>query len=223
MRNRLKEPRPTNRERHIAPLLDLRFRRLLTPEQWSALPKPVRARFSKRIEGDKASVYCGVVTHTRMNLVGKILANTLRLIGAPLPIDTQNDGAPAIVTVTEDPASQGQFWLRQYGRPKGFPQTIHSAKRFQGPTGLEEYIGFGIGMTLTLDVEDSGLWFKSARYFIGQGKIRVYLPRWLTPGHLRVGHMDAGNGQFDFTLNLKHPFLGVLLDQKIRFADEGTL
>lgn len=126
---------------------------------------------------------------------------------------------PAVVTVTEDAAGGGQNWTRLYGRHRAFPQVLHSAKRFAGPTGLEEHLGMGIGVALSLDVRGQGLHFISDHYFIGLGKRRLRLPRWLTPGVLDVGHIDCGGGRFAFTLSLNHPHLGVLLAQTAMFTD----
>jgi hypothetical protein len=84
-----------------------------------------------------------------------LLAQAGRLIGSPLPL-SRACGTPALVSVTEDPVSGGQYWMRIYGRPRGRPQVIGSCKAFSGPTGLEEYVGGGFGIALRVMVEDAG-------------------------------------------------------------------
>jgi Domain of unknown function (DUF4166) len=119
---------------------DLRFRTLLSDHDWASLPPPVRRRFSKRLAGGRTAVYVGEVVETRMSKVGYALAQVARLIGGPFPVSTDSD-VPSVVSVTEDMATGGQIWTRLYARRAGFPQVIHSSKRFCGPTGLEERRG----------------------------------------------------------------------------------
>ena len=171
---------------------EIRFRQLLKKSEWNKLPAKVRRRFDKRVRHGESQIYKGYVSHTHMNTVGWMLAQALRIFGAPLPIDRANTGHAAVVTVTDDAKGCGQFWTRQYGRTAGFPQVIHSSKHFAGPTGLEEHIGGGIGMTLELAVENRVLLFKHVRYFCTLFGLRIYLPEWLEPGALTVSHTDCG-------------------------------
>lgn len=204
---------------HDKPLVDLRFRALLGPAEWEKLPADVRARFSKRLSGAAAATYVGRIAELRMNRAGRILSQALRLIGAPLPICLDTDVA-SVVTVTEDGATGGQVWTRLYAKRGGFPQVIHSAKRFAGPTGLEEYIGYGIAMALRLTVENGTLAFRSAGYNLKLGRFRLPLPRWLTPGQLTVTHRETGAGTFEFALDLSHPLFGELLHQSGQYRDQ---
>jgi hypothetical protein len=131
---------------------DLRFRALMSEAEWLALPLTIRRRFSKRLAGGRTVVYVGEVTETRMSRAGWLLAQAARLIGGPLPV-SRDAHVPSVVTVTEDVATSGQHWTRLYARRRGFPHIVHSSKRFSGPTGLEEYVGRGVGMALTIHVE----------------------------------------------------------------------
>ena len=208
------------------PLGDLRFRQLFTDEQWTRLPLPVRNRFGRRVDIGDALIYRGHVDYNHVNRWGHILNKMLRLIGAPLPLDTQNAGAAAIVTVTEAPDGS-QVWMRQYARQntkRPFPQIIQSAKHFTGTTGIEEHIGCGIGMSLIPLVEGIELVFRAQDIFWDipgpWKKLRLTLPRWLGPSVLRAGHEEIGDGEFAFTLKLEHKWFGKLVDQRVRFRDD---
>lgn len=198
-------------------LADLRFRALISAQDWVALPEPVRRRFSKRMNGGGTTAYTGRITEIETSLAGRLLARAAWLIGSPLPL--QFTPGASVVTVTEDHVGQGQVWTRLLVRPGGFPQVIHSAKRFAGPTGLEEHLGLGVGMALTVAVEKGVLTFRSAFYFADWLGLRVRLPAWAAPGDLTVIHADAGDGRFVFGLDLVHPLLGRLIRQRGLFQD----
>jgi hypothetical protein len=223
--------------REASELGDLRFRALLSEADWFALPAPIRKRFSKRLRGGDTVVYVGEVIETRMNLAGWLLAQAARLIGGPLPV-SRDTHVPSVVTVTEDVATNGQHWTRLYARRRGFPQVVHSSKRFAGPTGLEEYVGFGVGMALTIHVEavhvpekceavfreghapiNNALVFRAAHYFLQLGRLRLRLPAWLTPGALSVTHAELGDGRFLFRLVIAHSRLGRLICQTAAFKE----
>jgi hypothetical protein len=196
------------------------FERLLGSD-WPLLPGAVRERFLRRIETGDCVSYVGRVTECRMSFAGRMLAQLTRIVGAPLPLGTDT-GVAASVSVTADDGRINQYWTRQYGRRRGFPQVIHSAKRFAGSTGLEETIGHGIGIALRLRIHAGVLLFVSDHYFVRLLGLRMRLPAWVSPGQLTVGHRDLGNGRFVFSLDLVHPWFGELIHQAATFTDAGA-
>ena len=201
-----------------AKLGDLRFRNLLAERDWAMLPKAIRRRFSKRLADGNTAIYAGEVLETWMSRAGWLLVQALRVIGAPLPTD-RSVHVPSVVSVTEDMTTGGQIWTRLYARRQGFPQVVHSSKRFAGPTGLEEYVGCGVGMSLTIHVVDEALVFRSRDYFLELFGRRLHLPAWLSPGAMTVTHAELPEGKFSFTLQLVHPRLGLLIRQLAVFRE----
>lgn len=224
--NRIAEARPAPDQDLPPPapaeLHDLRFRALLGEAGWNRLPQAVRDRFSKRLGPGMAVTYVGEITESRRNGAGQVLAQLCRLIGAPLPLH-DDLGVAAVVTVTEDGPAGGQFWTRMYNQAHGFPQVIHSSKRFAGPTGLEEYLGWGFGIALAVSADETALHFHSHGYFLALGParlgLRLRLPAWLAPGALTISHVDQGDGGFAFVLDLRHPLLGRMLRQVGMFRE----
>jgi len=115
---------------HVSPqqqiFPDHRFRDLVGPKSWGLLPERVRRRFGFRPRGGASVVYRGKVVAMRMSRAGYFLAVLARLVGGPLPYAPSSLNQRAGVTVTEDCAGRGQFWLRHYGRAAGFAQVLHS-------------------------------------------------------------------------------------------------
>ena len=211
-------PFPASRRGLIAE--DLRFRTLLGHEAWNRLPRAVQARFGKRLSPGCTVTYVGEIVECHMSRAGWLLAQLLRLIGAPLPL-SRSVWVPATVAVTEDCAGGGQFWTRIYARRSGFPQVIQSSKRFTGPTGLEEYLGYGIGIALHVEADERSVRFLSDHLFLTLFGRRLRLPRWLSPGLLTVSHIDCGHGDFAFVLQLDHPRLGALVSQTALFRERS--
>lgn len=201
-----------------AELRDLRFRALMSETEWASLPLAIRRRFSKRLADGRTAVYAGEILETYMSRIGWWLTQAARLVGGPLPT-TRSAHVPSVVTVTEDMSSGGQIWTRLYARRRGFPQVIHSAKRFLGPTGLEEYIGRGVGMTLTVYAREGALIFRSENYYLQVFGRRLMLPPWLCPGTIYVTHVELPDDRFSFTLQVIHLRFGLLIRQMAMFRE----
>ena len=190
---------------------DERFLKLVGQDAWASLPEAVRRRFGRARPAGSTVVYAGEIVSCRRTRLGWLVAQAARLIGAPLPL-SDDVGMPAVVSVMED-GQGGQFWTRSYMRRAAFPQVIHSRKAFAGPTGLEEWLGWGVGMALDVDATRDGLWFCSRDYFVAFGRFRWRIPSWARPGDLTVGHVNLPDGRFAFSLSLVHPLFGQILSQ----------
>ncbi|MGE0667227.1 MAG: DUF4166 domain-containing protein [Sphingomonadales bacterium] len=198
---------------------DTRFRALLGEAGWASLPEATRRRFSRHLSHGRTVTYTGEVVEVRISRVGWLLAQAARLIGAPLPLN-RDEMVPTAVAVTEDEPTGGQFWTRIYGRHRGFPQVIQSAKRFAGPTGLEEHLGHGVTMMLRVAAEEGVLKFHSVGYAFVAFGVRFTLPGWLGLPDCTVSHVDCGHGAFAFVLDVSHVWLGELIHQTGLFIEQ---
>ena len=194
------------------------FRDLVGDEDWQRLPALVQARFERELAPGEAIAFVGEVAETRMTVFGWLWAQVARLAGSPLPLKALARTSAAVV-VAQDAAGTAQCWTRIYHEDGALPQVIQSTKRFAGPTGLEECVGAGVGMALSLSVEQRALVFRSTEYFWRCGWLRLHIPDCLTPGRIAVIHREERAGRFSFTLCVMHPWFGETIRQVAFFRD----
>lgn len=210
MRARMRGPtRRPPLDRHID------FRELLGRDAWLSLPLDVQRRFRGQIPG-RHTLYEGRM-QVAASWAGLAIAQVCRLIGTPLAPWT-GEGVATVVDVWLDEEG-GLVWDRLY-RFDGRGPVAVSSRKLKGPDGgLIEVVRGGLGMALTVSVEDAALHFRSRFYFIQLGALRIRLPGLLTPGKAHVIHRDEGGGRFRFVLAFDHPWLGRTLYQDGVFAD----
>lgn len=206
----------TNALPPTAHLHDARIARLLGRTNWRCLPAAIRRRFSHCVSTNEWVVFRGVVLVTDLTKTGWLLAQATRLIGGLLPLENQRD-QPSVVTVTGEPDGNGQLWARSYPRHSQFPQVIHSAKRFEGPTGLVEQFGAGVGLALTLEAGRDRLIFHGDHFYLHCFGKRRRLPRWLTPFAVTVCHINLADDCFLFDMRVTNRWLGELIRQTSRY------
>lgn len=191
-----------------APALD--FRRVLGEQAWQALAPATRKRFASH-----SAVFDGTM-RLRASTLGWLIAWLLTLVGSPLP-KVRDALVPTTVIVAPDPATGGSRWTRQY-RLGAREQTITTVKALDGARGVVERLAAGIRMPLTIFVSDGALHFRSLRYYVEIGSLRLPLPSWWLPGRTEVIHRDLGNGRFRFTMHIRHAWLGELFHHDGVFA-----
>jgi hypothetical protein len=187
--------------------------RVLGDAAWRRLPRAVRARFGEPVV---AVDYVGEFEVVRASWLGVALATFCRLLGTPV-VPRTGRNVPAVVHV--GPTSEGVAWNRVYRWPDGEACLVRSTKVIEPDGGLVERLPARLCMPLRVYEQSGSLHFVSLGYYFNFGtlrtgrRIRIPLPRWLSPGRTHVEHHDQANGWFRFTMTVSHPLFGELFYQ----------
>jgi hypothetical protein len=188
---------------------------------WCRLPPAVQARFGTPAH---AVDYVGEFEVVRASRLGRLIAWLTVLIGQPVVPRTGNH-IPAVVRV--GPNTRGVVWKREYRWPDKSTCLVRSTKVIQDDGTLVEELPARLCMPLEVFERDGALHFLSRGYYFDlgvwgrAGRIRMPLPRWLSPGSTHVEHIDQARGWFRFTMTVTHPVFGELFYQTGLFRAAG--
>jgi len=185
---------------------------------WNQLPAAVRERFTDTAE---TVTYAGSYEVVRASLLGKLFGWLGILFGMPV---TPRGGDHVEARVRVRPEGPGVAWDREYLWPDGARHLVRSTKVVGPDAQLVERLPARLCMPLHTYVEGGVLHFVSLGYYFDLGfgglgaGLKLWLPRFLTPGVTHVEHIDLDHGWFRFTMTVTHPLFGEMFFQTGRFC-----
>jgi len=188
---------------------------------WLRLPEAVRARFAAAA---RAVDYVGEFEVVTASVLGRILAWICQAFGTPV-VARVGFNVPAIVHV--GPSQRGVEWCREYRWPGHSPCHVRSTKVIDANGFLVEELPAHLRMSLDVYEGGGSLHFVSRAYYFEipipgmRRRMRLPLPRWLSPGTTHVEHIDQAEGWFRFTMTVIHPLFGEVFYQTGRFHAAG--
>ena len=194
------------------------FKKILGAE-WKKLHPDIQRRFDKNPLPGKPLFYSGSLSELSCSRIGKLLGHLTRpfIQGALIPY-TDHD-FPVHIQVYSSENCDHIFKQRNYclhGRkPIQFTSYMRESERGE----VLEYVGFGLGMKLVLDVREGNLYFTSDGYFWEVLGKRIPLPDWLTPGKTFLRHCNDAPNAFNIRIEIIHPWFGLTFRQVGAFRE----
>lgn len=186
---------------------------LVGQQGWGRLPAAVQRRFAA---GHPDTSYGGQMD-LHCSRIGRIYARLSSLFGGALTTINARD-VPTLVRVRSN-GRGGVIWERRFQADTETGRTVRSTKEIGADGGLLERTDGGLSMSLDAFEEGGSLVFRSRRFWLVLGRLRLPVPALLSPGTCRVAHTDLGNDLFRFTLTMVHPLWGETFHQTGVFAD----
>ena len=192
------------------------LRDVLGNEAWQRLPAAVRERFA---ENASNATYAGGFEIVRASVLGRLFAWAGALFGTPVAPRVGHDIEARVLVRPND---AGVRWDREYHWHDGATHLVRSTKVITEDGLMIEKLPARLCMPLRVYEEGGVLHFVSRGYFFDLGfgglALKLWLPRFFSPGVTHVEHIDLDHGWFRFTMTVTHPQLGEIFYQTGRFC-----
>jgi hypothetical protein len=189
-------------------------------DHWPRLHPDIQRRFDRNPEPGQPLLYQGTLDDLSCSRWGKILGNlTKPLIGGALIPYTAADVPVSIQVFCKAHCPELIFKERHYHVPKRKPIRFVSYMKDFRDGLLLEYVGCGLGMYLLPFEKDGNLHFLSKGYFWDIGLCCIPLPDILSPGLVRLSHINVDPDHFSISIKIDHSVLGKMFYQSGLFYE----
>lgn len=176
------------------------FKELIS-EQWNLLDPFLQKHFGLE-DGESISLQ-GEMTVRHGGMI-KLLMPLIRLTGALVPIE----GEDFMVSVENRRIGDTFHWHRQF--KKDNQVYTFDSKMVQSGSNMIEFVGFGLGLRMSLKVKDGGLIFEDKGYVLKLGPVLIPIPLHSLLGRSYIEESQALSGEDDLNMKfiIRHPWFG---------------
>lgn len=176
-------------------------------DQWDKLADIVQQHYDITPGRPANMTIRGVMDEVYHSPVAKLFLLPGRLFGALVPYKGKH--IPTEVqnwTTRENTAAM--FWHRSLSFPNKAPVIFRSRMEYINDHEIIEYVRFGMGIRMTMSVEDSALIFESIGYVWKLGPVSIPIPTWAILGDARIMEKATGENKFYIDFTMDHPIFG---------------
>jgi Domain of unknown function (DUF4166) len=109
-------------------------------------------------------------------------------------------------------------WQRNIRYPDGKTDCFYSRMCYAADHELNEYIGFGFGLRLQLQVSDGDLIYRGINHFWQWQQLKISIPNWLLLGTAIIKEHAISENSFYLDFTLTHPLWGCTYSYRGNFT-----
>jgi len=176
-------------------------------DNWTQLADIVKQHYEITPGASSELTIEGVMDEVYHSTIAKLFLLPGRIFGALVPYKGRNIPTSVRNWTTED-NNKAMFWHRTLDFPDKPPLIFSSRMEHIKGDEIIEYVRFGMGIRMSISVDNGALVFNSKGYVWNIGGIRLPIPAWLILGDARIIEKATAGNKFYINFEMIHPLMG---------------
>jgi len=176
-------------------------------KDWDGLADIVKQHYEITPGEPSSMVLKGVMTEVYHSAMARLFLLLARMFGALVPYKGQY--LPTEVrNWTSDMNNKAMYWHRTLDFPNKSPVIFASRMEHIKDNEIIEYVRYGLGIRMSMSVDDGALVFNSKGYVWNIAGIRIPIPAWLIMGEGKIIEKAIAADKFYINFEMIHPLFG---------------
>lgn len=176
-------------------------------EHWNDLAEIVKQHYDITPGEASKMTIKGSMDEVYHSNIAKLFLLPGRIFGALVPYKGKNIPTEVRNWTSED-NHKAMFWYRTLDFPNKPPLIFASRMEHIKDDEIIEYVRYGMGIRMTMSVDEGALIFKSKGYVWKIGGFKISIPTWLILGDAEIIEKAISEDKFYIDFNMIHPLFG---------------
>lgn len=176
-------------------------------KHWEQLDRLVQRHYDISPGTSSKMVIEGVMSEVYHSNIAKLFLLPGRLFGA-LVLYRGRDVPTRVVNRTRTDDRDAMYWHRTFHFSGQNPVVFGSRMVHTRGNEIIEFVRYGMGIRMSLSVQDAALVYKSLGYVWRIGALSIPIPGWALLGNAVIVEKAISDDAFEIEFVIRHPLLG---------------